>query len=282
MHRFTTWLALAVGLFASLAAPPSRAADDINAQLEPARAAFVQGDTDRGLQLVSQVIAADAKQPRAWILRGQMHSALKNYQAASDDFGKAIELAPSASLYDLRGSEQFKLGKITESITDFDAAVKLAPELSREHWKRGISYYYAARYEDGRKQFEAYQTFDDNDVENAVWRFLCMVRAVGLDEARRSILKIRRDMRVPMMEVYDLFAGKLTVDDVLRAVEAGEPSADELYRRRFYAHLYLGLYYDATGQAEKAREHVTLAADKYPIGHYMADVARVHKLLLAK
>jgi len=215
------------------------------------------------------------QQARAAVRQGE-------HQRAVELLGKLIDRGPSADLYDLRGSEQFILGRIDESIADFDRAIALAPERERQHWKRGISYYYAGRYRDGQKQFEAYQTFDDNDVENAVWRFLCMARGAGLDEARRSILKIRRDPRVPMMEVYDLFAGKLTVDDVLRAVEAGDPSADELHRRRFYAHLYLGLYYDATGDSGKAREHVTLAAEKYPIGHYMADVARVHARRLAR
>ncbi|MBL8825748.1 MAG: tetratricopeptide repeat protein [Planctomycetaceae bacterium] len=255
------------------------AADDL---LNQAQDAFAAGNHAQAIELVSRAITANAQDQRAFVLRGRMHAAMKQPQAAVDDFTKAISLAPSARLFDLRGAEQFKLARINESIADFDAAIKLSPDLERQHWMRGISYYYAGEYDRGRKQFEVYQTFDDNDVENAVWRFLCMARGVGLDEARSSILKIKRDMRVPMMEVYDLFAGKLTVDDVLKAVEAGEPSADELYKRRFYAHLYLGLYYDATGKLAKAREHIALAADKYPIGHYMADVARVHKQLLAK
>ena len=47
----------------------------------------------------------------------------------------------------------------------------LRPDQEPAHWKRGISYYYAGRFDEGRKQFEGYQTVDDNDVENAVWRY---------------------------------------------------------------------------------------------------------------
>lgn len=273
------WMVHAAFALLGLLVATTFAADDL---LNQSQDAFAAGDRAKAIELISRAITADAKDHRALSLRGRMYAAMKQPQSAVDDFTKAIALAPSARLYDLRGAEQFKLARIKESIADFDDAIKLSPDLERQHWMRGISYYYAAEYDKGRKQFEVYQTFDDNDVENAVWRFLCMARGVGLDEARSSILKIKRDMRVPMMEVYDLFAGKLTVDDVLKAVEAGESSADELYRRRFYAHLYLGLFYDATGNVAKAKEHIALAAEKYPIGHYMADVARVHQQLLAK
>ena len=43
----------------------------------------------------------------------------------------------------------------------------------------------------------------------------------------------------------------------------------------FYAHLYLGLYYEVTGDAAKAKEHLELAT-RHKIGHYMWNVADVH------
>src|SRR5205823_2856889 len=122
---------------------------------------------------------------------------------------------------------------------------------------------------------------DTNDVENAVWRYLCMARAGGVEKARASILKIGNDRRVPMMQVYALFAGKAKPEDVLAAVEKGKPSAEELNQRRFYAHLYLGLYYDAAGDKKQALGHLT-QAEEHKIGHYMWDVAHVHAELLRK
>src|SRR5205807_6975628 len=106
-----------------------------------------------------------------------------------------------------------------------------------------------------------------NDVENAVWRYLCMAKRLGADKARGDILKIRRDPRVPMMEVYDLYAGKLKPDDVVTAAKAGEPKLEVLEERLFYAHLYLGLYYDATGDAKLAAKYMDEAV-KHQIGHY--------------
>jgi lipoprotein NlpI len=55
-----------------------------------------------------------------------------------------------------------------------------------------------------------------------------------------------------------------------------------LRQQLFYAHLYLGLYHEATGDQPRALEHLTKAAGDYQPGHYMGDVARVHRDLLRK
>jgi lipoprotein NlpI len=119
-------------------------------------------------------------------------------------------------------------------------------------------------------------------VENAVWHFLCAARADGIEKARANLLKIGQDRRVPMMEVYALFSGKLKPADVVMAAEAGDLPAERRNAQRFYAHLYLGLYAEVTGDKKLALEHLTTAADKHRIGHYMWDVARVHRDLLKK
>ena len=190
---------------------------------------------------------------------------------------KAIQAdAKVPDSYYLRGRAQFRLGKIVESIADFDQYVALRPGVEPRLWERGISYYYAGQYEKGAKQFELYQTFRDNDVENAVWRYLCMARSVGVPKARAALLPIKNDRRVPMTEVYELYGGRLEPDDVLKAAGSGEPSPEALKARLFYTHLYLGLYYEAEGNRPLASEHIVKAAEKYKIGHYMWDVAHVH------
>jgi lipoprotein NlpI len=174
------------------------------------------------------------------------------------------------------------LGHVDESIADFDRFIELKPQQEPWHWKRGISYYYAGRWDEGRRQFEGYQTVDDNDVENAVWRYLCMARGNGVPAARDALLKIKQDPRVPMMEIYALYAGKAQADDVLAAAQAGSPSAEQLNSRLFYAHLYLGLFHEAAGDTARAKEHLTTAAEKHTIGHYMWNVADVHARRLKK
>ena len=118
-------------------------------------------------------------------------------------------------------------------------------------------------------------------MENAVWHFLCAARADGVDKARASMLKIGKDTRVPMMKVYDLYRGAAKPEDVLAAAERRRRDRSRGRKERlFYAHLYLGLYFDATGDKKQALEHMTLAAHKYYVDGYMGDVARVHEKVL--
>jgi lipoprotein NlpI len=251
--------------------------------LDDARAAWERKDTKAALELAGKAIAADPSDPRTYLLRGSLFEALSRHDEAVADFDKCLKLDPkNAEAHDRRGSEQFKRGKIAESLADFDAFLKLRPDAAPGHWKRGISLYYLGRYDDGRRQFEGYEKVDTNDVENAVWHFLCTARKDGPDRARDAILKIGRDSRVPMMQVYDLYRGELKPADVLAAAEAGKVPAAERAMRLFYAHLYLGLYFDVRGEKKTALEHMALAAGKYRIGHYMGDVARVHADLLRK
>jgi lipoprotein NlpI len=251
--------------------------------ISQAKKAMSHGDAKQALTLADKAIAQEPANPQAYLFRGTLNEYLNRHMEAIADFSKTIELDPKlAEAFNRRGSEQFKFGKIAESIADFDKFLALKPAEEPGHWKRGISYYYAGRYEDGRKQFEGYEKVDTNDVENAVWRYLCMAKAEGRDKARTAILKIGQDKRVPMMTVYELFAGRAQPEEVLTAARNGMPSPAELNQRLFYAHLYLGLYFDANGDKQKAVEHLAQATDDHKIGHYMWDVARVHLDLLRK
>jgi lipoprotein NlpI len=68
--------------------------------------------------------------------------------------------------------------------------------------------------------------------------------------------------------------GKGIVDDVLKPSRGREAL--------FYAHLYLGLYYEATGNATLSKKHIRLATTDYAVDHYMGDVARVHGKLRSR
>jgi len=228
------------------------------------------------LKRLDSAIVAAPRDAKLLAQRAAVHAALGDSASSIADYDHALGLGePTAALFDARGGEYFKFGNIHASIEDFDRAIKLKPDEEPWHWKRGISYYYAERWDDGRRQFEGYQSVDDNDVENAVWRFLCMARKSDIEAARADMLKIRRDPRVPMMEIYELYSGRLKPDDVLTAAEGGSPSPEELNARRFYAHLYLGLYYEVSGDASLARKHLDMARS-HRIGHYMWNVADVH------
>jgi lipoprotein NlpI len=186
----------------------------------------------------------------------------------------ALQAQPAKELID-SGMRKFIKGEIADSIKDFDRAAKADPEVAPHLWQRGIAYYYVGKFEDGRKQFEVHRTVNPDDVENSAWWYICMARLGRRDEARSKLLPVGSDERIPMMKVYDLYAGKATEDDVVKTMEAGNPSDRDRQFRRFYGYLYLGLYAEANGDTAKARTHIRKAFDT-KVGGYMWEVARIH------
>jgi lipoprotein NlpI len=278
MIRYRAILATTITILICQSALAAESAKKLVAE---SQAAWNKGETDRAIELATKAIEASRDDARLLFYRGTLYEQVRQHEEALADFDRAIELdSKSADAFGHRGSERLIVGRFADAIADFDREIALDSRREAGHWKRGIAYYYARRYDDGRKQFEGYQTVDSNDVENAVWRFLCMARKDGVTAARNDLLKIKRDPRVPMMEVYSLFAGRAKPEDVMSDAKAGEPSEDELKHRLFYAELYLGLYFDALGDERQAREHLQAAVEQ-KIGHYMWDVAKVHADLLA-
>jgi len=167
--------------------------------------------------------------------------------------------------------------KPVESARAFDRLLETVPAAEPELWQRGLALYYAGRFEDGRRQFERHKTVNPDDVENPAWHFLCVARVDGPEAARKSMLPVGKDRRVPMQEILDLYAGRGDAAAVLAAADRGEGEARR--NQLCYAHLYLGLHAEALGDVEKARHHVTQAAGPFRMDHYMGKVAVVHAKL---
>ncbi len=241
-----------------------------------------------GLLLVMSVVdsrpaSADEKAVSPAEIQQRISTAMKaeDNQAVVEGLTELIKIDDSnPQAWYLRGVYQFRLGHFKESVSDFDKYVELNPTGERRLWERGISHYYAGMFKEGAEQFALYQTYHDNDVENSVWRYICMARDENLEAARKEMLPIRNDPRVPLMEAYALFQGKSTPEKVIEVAKAGEPDAEELAFRMFYADLYLGLYYEAHGKPELAKDHIQRAwkdhTENDRISRYMWHVARVH------
>ena len=161
-----------------------------------------------------------------------------------------------------------------ESAKLFDRLVEAQPATAPELWQRGLALYYAGRFDDGRRQFELHRTVNPADVENVAWHFLCVAREQGADAARKAMIPVGADGRVPMREILDLFAGRAEPAAVLAAAEAGPAEARR--NQLCFAHLYLGLYFEATGTADKAKHHMLEAAGPFSMKHFMGQVAQVH------
>ena len=186
-------------------------------------------------------------------------------QDAQTSFEKAIAL--------------FFEAKPKESVAAFDQGIKQQPAAAPYLWQRGLALYYAGDFAGGRKQFELHQTVNPHDVENAAWHFICVAKGSTVEEARKDLIPIHGDARVPMKEVFELFAGEGSEEEVLKAANAGTAGSEQVRDQLCYAHLYLGLYDEALGKVDEAKDHMLKAAKDYQMDHYMGKVAQVHVTL---
>ncbi|MEB3360081.1 MAG: hypothetical protein VKK04_25370 [Synechococcales bacterium] len=173
--------------------------------------------------------------------------------------------------YIQRGMAHFKLAHIDASITDFDQAERLRPDVTPYLWQRGLSYYYAGRFRDGARQFEIDLRVNAQDAEETLWRSLCLAQVDGQEAARRSLPPACTDPRPALRTIiYPLYAGLSSPDAALAEGNSLDPAG------QFYVHLYVGLYYEAAGQPEAAIAPITHAVAQYPSDDYMWHLARVH------
>jgi lipoprotein NlpI len=237
--------------------------------LQQAEEAWRRREQDAAIELATKHVAASPEDAKGYRLRAAMYEARREFEKAIADYDRLIKInAEDAAALQRRGGCHFRLGNVEKSIEDFDAYLRLEPGEKADHWQRGISLYYAGRFEDGEKQFELHKTVNPEDVENAAWHYLCAARRVGVEKARANLIPVKDDARKPMAQVQRLFAGQLKPEDVLKA-------ATDDARAQFYAHLYIGLWHEAAGEAKPAKEHIDKAAALAP-DEYMGDVARVH------
>lgn len=268
-----SWLAVAE---VAAAAPPAG-----NPLLEQAKRAFQSGNREEAVRIATRMIEGDPKEPNNYFLRARFQELMGHREAALADYSKLLEIAPHATeVHYHRGVVHFLLGRIPESVADFDRLVAAQPDKVPHQWQRGIVLYYAGRYDDGRKQFEMHRTVNPADVENSAWHFACVARDKGVEEARQKLIPVRGDPRVPMAEILELYAGRTTPEKVLEKVEASKVDALSNTVHALYAHLYLALYFEATGNPALRRSHLQKAVDTNLKNEYMWEVARVHLELL--
>jgi lipoprotein NlpI len=189
-------------------------------------------------------------------------------------------------LYSSRGDAYFKRARFAEAVADYEKMVEVDAGLDKSHWRRGIAFFYAGKYDKAAHQFEIYHSFDDVDRENGIWRYFSQVKAYGKEKAQAGLLQYAKDDREPFPAVYKLFEGKLTPEQVIAQVEGAKLTGDEKESRRFYAHLYVGLNAAVEGRKEEAVKHLHQAVSNpwAPTAgygpEYMWHVGRVHYDLL--
>lgn len=186
----------------------------------------------------------------------------------------AIGTAPSR-LHHERADVLFRLGRFEDAIRDYDLAAEFGqPHDEDSCWERGLAQYYAGDFAAGAEQFERYHRVGPLDIENGLWRFLCIAETDGIEKARDTMLGYPRRVRAPFPALLDLYLGKGDVNAVLTQATEDNSSGEDATRRLFNAHYYLAKYYEITGDRVRALEHVRKSLE-YRIPHFMYYCAEI-------
>ena len=186
----------------------------------------------------------------------------------------------SVSAHSRRGDALFFLAEYKPAVDEYQAMVRLDPKLDASHWRLGIALYFAGQPKEAARQFDKYQSFDDVDRENGIWRFLCHHRAFGAERAAKQLLRYAKDDREPFPVVYRLFDGSLTPEEALKRIPETLP-AIERDKQLFYTELYIGMLKTVQGDTAAAQMNLHHATSrKWPrtagFGpNYMWHVARL-------
>ena len=118
---------------------------------------------------------------------------------ASSDSAAFVFLSRDAALNELRaGAQAFRRGEVEDSLLHFDRVYAQCPELRPYLWQRGISLYYANRFDEASHQFHMDVQVNPNDVEEIVWDMAAHARLrpnVYPPPNAMVVADIRRDKR---------------------------------------------------------------------------------------
>ena len=187
-------------------------------------------------------------------------------------------IGPSVNFIISDGMAAFARGDVDKSIEIYDDMILNEPRRKPYLWQRGLSLYYAKRYQDGAEQFATDVAVNPNDTEEQIWHLLCLAQLEGgsLEKARTMKLTVGRDRRPVMQAVQTLFlsGGEENEKRLVEIANTGDLGS------RFYGKLYLSLYYESLGDAVEAEKWMIQAvgtdyAKRSGIRDPMVELAKV-------
>ena len=194
-------------------------------------------------------------------------------EADLNKFDQRLNTSPfEPRLYINRGMMYFKLGRLKDSLKDFNKAEELNPQLTPYLWQRGLTYYYLEKYAKAARQFELNLSIQSQALESTLWFFLCIAQLEDVNSARECLLPIRDDVRPYMHQIYKVFSGAYS-PDVLNNLN-GNCDRYQL----FYSNFYSGLYHEVQGDDETSSFLIAKAIHNR-IDEYMWYVACTHQSL---
>ncbi len=128
------------------------------------------------IDLLDELIKADATDRLAWLARGSVYLKMGNSQNAISDFNQAIELNSShPKAYHLRGLAREISGDNDEALADFTRALDIDPEYGAAYYSRATLLTKMGQEDEAAEDMKMVAHLTDANLENFanennIWR----------------------------------------------------------------------------------------------------------------
>lgn len=180
----------------------------VKALLEAGQKFLQNGELDKAVAEFDKVVKADPKSVEGFYFRGTVKFMQRDAQGAIFDYGKVIELAPSAPgidvVYNNRGVLFYMQGKDKEALADFEKAISINPNNHSPYVGRGNI------LADARQNEKAFADYD---------------KAIKLNPKATEAYNGRGDIRFQKGEM------DLALEDMNKVIELDANAAPSYIRR---------------------------------------------------
>jgi tetratricopeptide (TPR) repeat protein len=123
-----------------------------------------QGYYEAAIEDFSKAIQLNPNSDIAYLLRGDAKFKLDQYEAAIEDFSKAIQLDPdNASAYNYRGTAKFHLNQYEAAIEDYSMSIQLDPDDINAYFNQGTAKFSLHQYEAAIEDFSTAIQFNPDN-----------------------------------------------------------------------------------------------------------------------
>ena len=108
--------------------------DESNSAFDTGLERMGHRDYDGAISSFTEVIAFDAKNSKALVMRGKAFFQLRDYRRAIEDFARANNLsATNSESFLWKGAAESRLGQDEDAVNDYEKAIRLDPQLIKNY-----------------------------------------------------------------------------------------------------------------------------------------------------
>lgn len=142
----------------------SYADSSVEKKIDQAWDLYVEGDYNKVIKLLDEVLSLDSENQEAYYLRGTAYCHLEKYLRAIQDLNKALELDSEDYMsYNERGDAYYFLHKYDDALNDYNKAIALDPTEEDYYANRALVYYTLDQYAKALVDINKAIELDPND-----------------------------------------------------------------------------------------------------------------------